>query len=136
MAVLHYNNALVECNGTDLSNDVESVTLNFSSEMLDATAMGDDTRKHKGGLKDWSIEVNFHQDFEASQVDATLFTIVGTTSCWEVRPQNVCSSANNPIYSGVGTIESYNPQGGSVGALLDAPVTVQSFGSLNRASSS
>jgi len=101
--------------------------------MQDETAMGDSTRVRKGGLKDWSVDVTWHQDFAAGAVDATLFSLVGTTVCMEMRPQNICSTAINPIYSGIGVIESYNPMGGSVGALLDAPTTIQSAGDLSRA---
>lgn len=132
MSTLHFRNAKVEVNGTDLSDHVESVTINYSSEMLDETAMGDSSRIRKGGLKDWSIDVNFHQDFASGEVDATLFAIVGTTACLEVRPQNICSTTVNPIYSGIGVLESFNPVGGSVGSLLDAPATWQSASDLSR----
>jgi hypothetical protein len=135
MATLVYTNAKFEVNGVDLSAHASEVGLNYASEMQDETAMGDDTRIRKGGLKDWSVDVTFHQDFGATAVDKTLFSIVGTTVCVEIRPQNICSTAINPIYSGIAVIESYNPLGGSVGALLDAPVTFQSAGTLARASS-
>jgi len=135
MATLVYTNAKIEVNGTDMSSHASEVGLNYASEMQDETAMGDDTRIRKGGLKDWSIDVTWHQDFAASAVDATLFSLVGTTVCVELRPQNICSTAINPIYSGIAVIESYNPLGGSVGALLDAPTTFQSAGTLSRASS-
>ena len=133
MATLHFRNAFLQVNAVNLSDDVESVTLNYASEMLDETAMGDDTRINKGGLFNWSVEVNFHQDFAASQVDATLFSLVGTTACIEFRPQNICSTTINPRYEGIGILESYTPVGGSVGSLLDAPATFQSAASLTRA---
>jgi hypothetical protein len=135
MATLVYTNAKIEVNGTDLSSHASEVGLNYASEMQDETAMGDDTRVRKGGLKDWSVDVTWHQDFAAAAVDATLFSLVGTTVCVELRPQNICSTAINPIYSGIAVIESYNPVSGSVGALLDAPTTFQSAGTLSRASS-
>ena len=99
---------------------------------LDETAMGDDTRIHKGGLKDWSVDVTFHQDFAASQVDATIFTLVGTTACVAIRPLNSCSTTINPIFSGIGVIATYPPVGGGVGELLNTAVTIQSAGSLSR----
>lgn len=136
MATVVYRNALFAVNGTDLSDDVSELTLNYSTEMLDETAMGDTTRIRKGGLKDWSVEATFHQDFAASQVDATLFALVGTTTCIELRPSNACSSANNPIFSAIAVLESYPPMAGAVGSLLDAKATWQSAGTLNRASSS
>ena len=136
MATLVYTNAKFEINGTDLSAHASEVSLNYSSEMQDETAMGDDSRINKGGLKTWSMDVTFHQDFATNAVDQKLFSLVGTTVCVEIRPQNICSTAINPTYFGIGVIESYNPVGGGVGALLDAPTTIQCAGTLNRASSS
>lgn len=136
MATVVYRNALFAVNGTDLSDDVSELTLNYSSEMLDETAMGDSTRIKKGGLKVWSVEATFHQDFAASQVDATLFSLVGTTTCIELRPSNACSSSSNPTFSGIAVLESYPPMGGGVGSLLDSKASFQCAGTLNRASSS
>ena len=133
MATLVYTNAFIQINAVDLSSHASEVSLNYASEMQDETAMGDSTRVRKGGLKDWSVDVTWHQDFAAGAVDATLFSLVGTTVCVEMRPQHICSTAINPIYSGLGVIESYNPMSGSVGALLDAPTTIQSAGNLSRA---
>ena len=62
MATIIYKNAYFEVNGTSLSDHVESLTFNYGSEMQDETAMGDDTRINKGGLKTWSLDINFHQD--------------------------------------------------------------------------
>ena len=101
MATLVYTNAKFEVNGVDLSDHASEVSLNYASEMQDETAMGDDTRIRKGGLKDWSVDVTFHQDFAANKVDATLFSVVGTTVCVELRPQNICSTTLNPIFSDV-----------------------------------
>lgn len=136
MSTLNYRNAYLAINGTDLSAHVESLALNYKSEMLDETAMGDSSRIRKGGLKDWSIDVSFNQDFASGGPDGTLFSLVGTTACVEVRPQNICSTASNPTFSGIGVIETYNPLGGAVGTLLKAPLTIQSASDLSRASSS
>lgn len=132
MATVHFRNALFQVNGTDLSNDVAEVTLNYSADSLDETAMGDDTRIRKGGLLDWSIDCTFNQDFAAGQVDATLFSLVGTTACVDVRPTNACATASNPSFNGVAILESYNPLGGAVGTLLQAPVRFVSASSLTR----
>lgn len=132
MATLHFRNALFEVNGTDLSDHVASITINYASEMLDETAMGDTTRIHKGGLFDWSLSITAHQDYVNNEWDSKLFSLVGTTACYEIRPQNICSTVSNPRFSGIGIIESYQPVGGDVGTLLDSPVTVQSASALAR----
>ena len=132
MATLHFRNCKFEANGTDLSDHVASITLNYSSEVLDETAMGDTTRIHKGGLLDWSIDITPHQDYAASEWDATFFTLLGTTACYEIRPQNICSTVVNPRYDGIGIVTTYTPVGGDVGTLLDAPLTIVSAGTLSR----
>ena len=123
-------------NNVDYASNVESLGLDYGAEMLDETAMGDDTRINKGGLKTWSVSVNAHQDFAAAQVGANLFALVGTTVCFEIRPENSCSTAINPSYYAIGILENAPPVGGGVGSLLDTAFAIQSAGTLSRASSS
>lgn len=132
MGTVVFKNARLEVNGVDMSSFTHDVTLNYASEMLDETAFGDDTRIKKGGLFNWSIDATFHQEEQAGAVDATLFPIVGVTSCIELRPFNTCSTAINPRYFGIGILSSYPPLGGGVGSLLDTKAQFQSAGSLGR----
>jgi hypothetical protein len=139
VATVAYTNAFLAVNGTDVSQHVAELTLNYSAEMLDETAMGDSNRVFKGGLKNWSVDVTFHQDFAAGGPDALLFPLVGVTACIELRPVNACSSATNPSYSGTAILDAYPPMGGSVGALLNTKGSFKPGGSspnLSRASSS
>ena len=135
MAEQVLQNAFVSIDGTDLSDHVRSVTLNYSAEMQDQTAMGDDTRESIGGLKQWSMDVEFNQDYAASEVDATMFGIVGTTVAIILRPDTGAVSATNPQFTGNGVIESYPPIGGAVGDVHTTSVTIQSAGTLARATS-
>lgn len=127
-----YRNAMLLVGSVDMSQWVHDLTLNYSAEILDQTAMGNDTRVKKGGLFNWSIDVTFHQDETAAAVDATLFSLVGTTSCIEIRPQNSCSTVINPRYFGIGVLANYPPLGGGVGSLLDTKAQWQSAGTLGR----
>ena len=136
MATLIFRNALFWLNNVDYSADIADVALNYSSEVLDETAMGDDTRVKKGGLKVWSVVAKTHQDFSAAHVGANLFALIGTTTCFELRPLNSCSTAINPSYTGIGILVSAPQLSGAVGSLLDMPFTIDSAGTLNRASSS
>ena len=132
MASFVFTDARVVIDGNNMSDHVRQVTVNYSAELQDSTAMGDDTRERLGGLKDWSIDVEFNQDFAASQVDATLFPLVGTTFTVAVRPTSGAISATNPEYTGTGILESYPPLGGGVGDLATTSITIQSAGKLNR----
>ena len=118
---------------TQLSSFCRSLTINYAAEMLDRTAMKDDSRSRLAGLRDWSVSVELNQDYAASQVDATLFAMVGSTAKYiSIRPTTAAGSASNPRFNGLALLESYPPVGGSVGDLATVSVTFQGNGDLTR----
>lgn len=135
MANVVLTNAYVALNSVNLSAFVRSVTLSYSAELQDDTAMGDSARSRIGGLKDWSLQIEFFQDYAASAPDVSLFSLVGTTFAVEVRHSAANAAATNPKYTGTGILESYQPVGGAVGENLMAPVVVQGVGALTRGTS-
>lgn len=131
-----FNNAKVTVNSVDLSDHVKSVSISYGAEELDDTVMGDTAKSRLPGLLDWSAEVEWVQDFAASEVDATLFPLVGAASfTFAVVPVNAAVSATNPNFNGNAILTSYQPMGGTVGQLLMAPSTFQGDGVLTRATS-
>ena len=136
MATFVYTDASVVVNSVDLSDHVKSCTLNYEAEMLDDTVMGDTTRSNIAGLLNWSIDVEFLQDFASAKVDATLFTLVGAAAFTvTVKPTSGSVSATNPSFSGSAVLESYPPMSGSVGDLETASAPFRSAGTLTRATS-
>jgi hypothetical protein len=125
-------NAYVLINNVNLSAFVKSVTLSYKSEMQDDTAMGDTARSRIGSLKDFTLSVEFFQDYAASAVDVTLFNIVGTVVPIEIRGSSAAASATNPKYIGNAILETYQPVGGSVGDNLMAPISMSGVGALSR----
>src|ERR1043165_7871428 len=101
MATLVFTDASVKINTVDLSDHVKSVKLNYSAELQDSTAMGMTSKGRKGGLKDWSAEIEFYQDYAAAKVDATIFPLVGVQTAFELIPvKGTGVSATNPRYQG------------------------------------
>ena len=135
MAEVVLTNAFVSLNGVDLSGHVRSVTLSYNSEPQDITAMSDTTRQRIGGLLDWSLSVEFNQDYAANLVDATLFSLVGTTFAMILRPDAGAVAATNPQYTGTVLLESYQPLGGSIGEVHTSPVQLSAASVLARATS-
>ena len=135
MAKFVLTDASLVINSVDLSDHVTSVTLNYEAELGDDTTMGNDTRTNLGGLKNWSIDVEFTQNFASGKVDATLWGIVGTSVAIVLKPTSGAVSTTNPSYSGNGVIGSYSPIGNSVGDVAMAPVTIAPAGTLTRATS-
>ena len=135
MATLEFIDAKITINSQELSSSGNSVNINYEAEVLDETAFGDTTRINKGGLKNWTMEIVFHQNYAASEVDVTMFSIVGTVVAVSILPTSAGAGATNPDYNGNGLITSYTPISGSVGELLPATVSIVSAGNLDRGTS-
>ena len=133
MASFAFTDARVELNSVNLSTFVRSVTVNVEAEDLEDTAMGDTYRSRIGGLKDWSVDIEWNQDFAASAVDVTIFPLLGTVVAIKVRPTTSAISATNPEYQGNVLINEYNPMDGSVGDLATTSTSWPGAGTLTRA---
>lgn len=133
MAEIVLTDAKLICNSVDLSSWVRSITLQYGADAVENTAMTDTTHTRQGGLKDWSVSVEFNQDYAAAAVDATLFALVGTVFSFEGRPTSAVASATNPKYTGNVLLESYQPINGSVGDLNTSSVNMVAAGALTRA---
>jgi len=122
---------------TSLTDHVRSITVNYAAELLDKTAMGDASRRRIAGLKDWSMTVEFNQDFADNHIDEILYGKIGasdSSNCWiQTKPTTAKGSATNPRYYGYSYLESYSPMGQGVGELGTVSVTFQGDGDLTRA---
>jgi hypothetical protein len=128
--------AYVELATTDMSDHVESVQLVVAVAELETTAMGETWASMIAGLKSWSVQINWHQDHAASDVDATIWPALGTIIALEVRPTSGAVSATNPSFTGNMLIAGdYSPVSGSVGDLAKTSVTWKGTGALTRATS-
>ena len=136
MAKFVMTDAYVSINSVDLSDHAESVTLNYEADAKETTSMGDLTHINIGGLKNWSLDISFRQDTALSNVDATLFPLVGSTTTVAIRNSKTNSkSTTNPEFTGTALLTSYQPIGASVGEVANAPVKFMCAGTLSRATS-
>lgn len=130
MATLVYTDAVIVVNSVNLSSWCRSLTINYEAEMLDDTTMGTSgTRSNRPGLKNWSVDASFLQDFAAGSVDATLFPLIGAVPFpITMKPTSGAVSATNPEYQGNAVLESYPPIAGEVGALGTVDAAFRSGG--------
>ena len=135
MAHFAFIDAVVSVNGTDLTDHVNQVSFNYSADELDDTAMGDTHRSRIGGLKDSGVTIGFHSDFAASEVDATLFPLLGTNVNVTVKATSAATSATNPLYTIPVLVSQVNPFGNSVGDLAGVSVTWPGAGAVTRGTS-
>lgn len=124
----------VTINTKDLSDHVRSMTLKHGAEEKDITAGGDASRNRLAGLKDWSVTIEFNQDFVASEVDATLFPLVGAAPFAVVfRPDTDAKGATNPEYTGNAILTDYPVIDGGIGDVMVTNITLMGAGTLGRA---
>lgn len=107
----------------DFSSSIAAVTLEVSADEQETTAFGDTFRTRIAGLKDASISLDFHQDFGADSVDATLWPLLGSTVAFTITPTSAAVSATNPSYTGTALVTQYSPFANSVGDLATLSVS-------------
>lgn len=133
MAKIILTDPVVSIDGNDVSDHISQLTINYEAEAQDQTAFGDDTRINAGGLKNWSMEFTAFNDEAAGEINSVLFPLVGSQVTVFAKGDSATTSATNPEYNGTGLVQSFSPLGGSVGENSTGSVSVQSAGTLSRA---
>jgi hypothetical protein len=122
---------------TNISAMVTSIDLSLTADELEFTNFASGGWKQKlAGLKAGTLQLNFNQDFAASQVDA-LFGIGGSvipfggtgTYYMDIKPTSSARGSTNPSYVLQVVPTAYQPLQGAAGALamisLQFPTTGQ-----------
>ncbi len=135
MAALVLTNAYVSINGVNLSDHITSITLNTTEDVIDTTAFGNTARTRVAGLLDNSVVSEFQQDYATSNVEATIYPLVGSTTALIVNPNSSTTSATNPRYSFTALVSEWQPLNGAVGELATASVTWPISGTITKATS-
>ena len=116
----------------DLSNHVQSFTLNRTLDQIEVSAMGDTAHKFVGGLAADTITVSFLNDDAASgagSVRATLQAAYGTTVAFTaIQDSTAAVSTTNPLYSGTILIDNLTDINGAVAdiGMMDLTFTCNS----------
>ena len=101
MAVFMSNTVTVTINGVDLTDHVTSISgFNETCADLVTTAMSETNVSRIGGIKDSSVSITFLNDFAASEVYATLASLLGTAVAVTITPTSAAVSATNPKKTG------------------------------------
>lgn len=134
MATLVWTNCYLSINSVVESDHVRSLTLNYEAELLDDTAMGDDTRSRKPGLLNWSVEAELFSDLADGDTDELLFALVGAAAFpIIVKPNGAATSTTNPSFTGNAVLENWGPVSGAVGDMGVTRARFLSAGTLTRA---
>jgi len=145
MAVFMQNNAgfqiQVSSAYVDLTNHVQSITINRNFDELEVTAMGSSGRQYVAGLETSTIAVDFLNDDLTGSVMQTLNTLVGQTAAFKIcqttvagSPSTATISAANPLYTGLVLVNKITPVAGKVGDISMQSLTFTVSGAITVAS--
>ena len=133
MARLVLTNAKVTINSVNLSDHIASITLSTSSDVVDTTGFSSTAaRARVAGLADNSVTLEFHQDYATSNVEATIYPLLGNTTTIVVSPTSTVS-ATSPSYTFTALISEWTPLNGGVGELATASQTFPITGAITKA---
>jgi len=126
MAQIVLTDASITVNSVDLSSRTNQVTINYEKEAVESTAFGDSGRKFVAGLQNVTVDIELQQDFAASNVEATVFPLVGTSTTIVIKPTSSAVSATNPSYTVSNTyLATHTPVNGQVGELATTSLSFQ-----------
>lgn len=102
MAAESIKNAFLTLAGVDLSDHVTALSLSVTeADPGKTTAMGDDWETDTAeGVKSFTLDVTFLQDFAASETYATIYPLFGTVATFSAKKENVTTASTNPEFSG------------------------------------
>lgn len=134
MARIVLTDAKVTINGVNLSDHIASVTLSTSNDVVDTTGFSSvAARTRISGLQDNSVTLEFHQDFATSNVEQTIYPLLGSTTTVVVLPTSSAAGATNPSYTFTALVSEWQPLSGAVGELATASVTWPISGAITKA---
>jgi hypothetical protein len=114
----YLSNPTITINSVDLTDQCTSAVINYVSEALENTSFSNLSRSFTSGLFSNTITVSLYQSYLASETEASIFALVGTTTTLVLQPASGAVSATNPSYTLTGAfLSSHTPINATLGEL-------------------
>jgi hypothetical protein len=121
---VYLSNPSITINSVDLSDQCTAATITYTVEALENTAFGSTARTYTSGLANNSVTVTLYQSYAGSETEASIYSLVGTTTTLVLKPASGAASATNPSYTLTGAyLESHTPINASLGELSTIDLT-------------
>jgi hypothetical protein len=132
-------NIIANENQSHLVSPVNTLTISTCSrnlDMLNSLARMDNTSKTRvAGLRENSVTFEFHQDYAAANVEASIYPLLGTATTCVVQPVSTTVTTTNPSYTFSAVVTEWQPLKGGIGQLATASVTWPVSGAITKATS-
>lgn len=120
----YLSNPSVTINSVDLSDQCTSAVINYVSEQLENTTFSNTSRSFTAGLYSNTITVTLYQSYAASETEASIYSLVGTTTTLVLKPSSAAVGATNPSYTLTGAfLSAHTPINASLGELSTIDLT-------------
>ena len=135
MAKVAANAANISINAVTLEDDIDSFTLNVTTETPVTTGLSTVGPTRVLGNYDYNLDVSGAADFASAQSDATLFALTVDVSgvVVAVDPTGNTAAANDPNYDSTSMMASSYSISGAVGGRVDFSCTLVGNSALARA---
>jgi hypothetical protein len=133
MSKIVLTDAKVTINSVNLSDHINNITLETKDDIIETSAFGSTAKTRVAGLADNQVTLDFHQDFAAANVEATIYPLLGQTTTIVVQPTSSAVGATNPTYTFSAVIVDWTPLKGQIGQLATASVTWPITGTITKA---
>ena len=121
---VYLSNPSVTINSVDLSDQCTAATITYTAEALENTAFGSTARTYTAGLQNNTVTVTLYQSYAATETEASIYSLVGTTTTLVLKPSSGAVSATNPSYTiSTAYLESHTPINASLGELSTIDLT-------------
>lgn len=137
MAIFALTNSKVTVAGVTLSSYCTSATIKVGAAKLDVTAFSSTAWEASiQGLKNWSLDLEFNDDFATTGADKTFWDAIGTGTAFAITYMPISAgspAATTPEFQG-NCVAAYDmTAGGKVGSAAMMSVSLSGTGALTRA---
>jgi hypothetical protein len=133
MAVFAATDYDLVINSVNLSDRLQSIELPIEVAELDTTNFDSaGWTEVIGGLKSAKLSLNWIQDFAGSEVEQTIWPLIGTATTVVIKPTAASVSATNPSYTVSVLVTDWKPIGAKVGDLAVTQVSWPVSGAVTR----
>lgn len=116
----------VTVNAIDLSDHIDTLIVAEKWDDNDVSSLGATAHEHLLGLADPTIQLDFFQDFEASEVHATLGPLAGSNTPFPIvitTDGRIGVSSTNPKFTMQALMPNYDILNGTIGKPSKTSVT-------------
>ena len=120
----YLSNPSITINAVDLSDQCTSAVINYVSEQLENTTFSNTSRSFTSGLYSNTVTVTLYQSYAATETEASIYSLVGTTTTLVLKPSSSAVGASNPSYTLTGAfLSAHTPINASLGELSTIDLT-------------